>query len=139
MKRMSVVLRSVVTLILLGSNVPAWAGVYACVDGSGSGSHGLACIKACATATALFTQDGKLPVVGRGSCHVKVQAVSATTLASQGPSVSAPSHVILALAVTGVSPIQELGAFPLHSRGSPPGSAYLSSQHAFANGPPTLL
>jgi hypothetical protein len=135
MKQTRFILRSLLTLVLLGSNVPAWSGVYAC----GSGGHGLACIKACATATALFTQDGKLPDIGTGSCHVKVQEVPETSLAGRAPALSMPSHLILAPATAPALPRRGLSGFALVTRGPPPGNAYLSSQHPFANGPPTLL
>jgi hypothetical protein len=135
MKRMKSLLRGVLTLVLLGSNVPAWSGVYAC----GSGGHGLACIKACAAATALFTQDGKLPDIGTGSCHVKVQAAPDSLLSGPASALSAPSHVVLALVAGPRCPARVLAGLGLDSRGPPPGRAYLSFQHPFANGPPTLL
>jgi len=135
MTRLGIVLRSVLALVLLGSNVPAWSGVFAC----GSGGHNLACIKACATATAFFTHDGKLPIVGRGSCHVKVQTAPAANVASAAPALSAPAHLVLAMAQRPVLPTLGLSAPVLDSRGPPPGGAYLSSRHPFANGPPTSL
>jgi|GEM_PF-5125127 hypothetical protein len=135
MYRMKSLLRGVLALVLLGSNVPAWSGVYAC----GSGGRGLACIRACASATAMFTEDGKLADIGTGSCHVKVQTAPDSLLSGSASALSAPDHVILALGTVPARPACALSGLGLDSRGPPPGRAYLSFQHPFANGPPTFL
>jgi hypothetical protein len=128
-------LRSVLSLVLLSSNVPAWSGVYAC----GSGGHGLGCIKACATATALFTHGGKLPIVGKGSCHVKLREAAAAALLGQAVAQQADGPWLAVLDPRSAVSPGRLAFRRLDSRGPPPGSTYLSSQHPFANGPPTLL
>jgi len=135
MRRLAFVFRSVLALALLGSNVPAWA----CVDACGKGGQSLACVKACAKATALFTRHGALPDLGKGSCHVKVDAAQDLSLAAAPALAPAPSHAVLAPALAPLLPALAPQVRAEESRGPPPGSAYLLCQHPFANGPPKLV
>jgi hypothetical protein len=135
MKSMGPILRSLVAVALIGGALPA----YACVDACGGPSgRGLACVKACASASALFTQHGKLPALGKGSCHIQLRSTTSLALAGKALAAAAPCPVFLAL---GPAPrLAKPEAFQsADPRGPPPGSPYLWSQHPFANGPPTLL
>jgi hypothetical protein len=126
----------VIVALLFGvSAVPSWACARDC---RGSSSESLACVKLCAHSRALLTQDGKLASVGEMACSV-AGVDAAPALSSAGFELRAPSPAATLAPVT-VESLPAIPALaPAQTRGPPLPHAYLSSQHPFANGPPTLL
>lgn len=134
MKTLRKILRSVLALGLLFSAVPSWACVSACK----TGSVNLSCVRVCARSHDLLTQGGKLPAIGSGLCSVGA-IEQAPAVLSASAELSAPVlHALPMAPIAFVAPTLPV-LVSSGTRGPPAATPYLSSQHPYANGPPTLL
>lgn len=123
--------------LLLAAATPTWACLRVCKDAA----VGLSCVRLCARSQALLSHEGQLPVLGGGSggsCVIQASP-QAPAIVSAAFELNAPLlHALpaLTLSTAALSPALTTGAV---TRGPPALHDYLSSQHPYANGPPTLL
>lgn len=126
--------RSALALILALAAVPSWA----CLRSCNTGSQSLECLRLCSRSHALLTQDGELASMSSQDCGVSLEQAPAVlgvgVFQLEAPGLTA----VLAQPVQATPALPALTR-PHPSRGPPQAGAYLSSQHPFANGPPTLL
>ena len=120
--------------LLLLAATPTWACLRVCKDAVVS----LSCVRLCAHSEALLSHDGQLPVLGSSSCVIST-APQVPAIVSAAFELPAPQlHALPALTQSAPMPLLTLAMSP-STRGPPAPNDYLSSQHPYANGPPTLL
>lgn len=134
MRTLRKLFKPLLALLLSASAVPSWACVRAC-DGRTSS---LSCVKLCARSGALLSESGRLPLLGAMACSV-AGVDAAPALSAQAFALSAPGFAATMVDAVCGAPVAQAPGAAAATRGPPPPHSYLSSQHPFANGPPTLL
>lgn len=134
MKPFQFLLRPFLALALVLTSLPAWICARPC-----GLRQDLTCVRLCAHSKALLTEGGKLASVGADTCAVRAELRQAPGVLGAVAALDVPVSHFVGLAPIAPSALSLLTEGPQAGRGPPTLSSYLSFQHPFTNGPPTLL
>jgi hypothetical protein len=121
--------------LLVGAVLPSWICVRSSCERRAAS---LACVRLCAHSRALLTDGGRLASLGADVCAVAA-SFAAPTLAASEVHLNPPEQSALVSVFPGALPALPLLTAASAARAPPRPSSYLSSDHPFANAPPTLL